>query len=145
MAEEKKKVEKKKKKKVTKKKEETPSEGGKIKPQLDDETRELLAKRRERYSKQPQFNRYGWYRYKRLGKKWRRPRGVDSKQRLNLKYRTPKANTGYGKPSKVRGLHPSGFQEVLVHRPDDVESVDPKIQAIRIGSTVGTRKRKSII
>ena len=27
----------------------------------------------------------------------------------------------------------------------DVEGIDPKVQAIRIGSTVGTRKRKDIV
>ena len=133
------------KKRAVKKSKKEPSEGGKIKPKLDKETRELLEKRQQRRSKQPEFNRFGWYRYKRLDNKWKRPRGLESKQRLNKKYRTPKANTGYGKPSKVRGLHPSGFKEVLVHRPSDVESVDPKVQAIRIGATVGTRKRKDIV
>ena len=47
-------------------------------------------------------------------------------------------------PAKVRGYHPSGFREVLVHNVDGLESVDPKVEAVRIGGTVGTRKRLEI-
>lgn len=117
----------------------------KIKPKLDKETKEMLSKRAERSKKQPAFNRGEWFRYKRLGTSWRRPRGVTSKMRRNRKYRTPKVRIGYGKPSAVRGLHPSGFDEVMVFNVKDLEGVDPKVQAGRIGSTVGTRKRRDII
>jgi large subunit ribosomal protein L32e len=44
----------------------------------------------------------------------------------------------------VRGLHPSGFEEVRVHNVDDLEGVDGDTQAVRIGSTVGARKRERI-
>ncbi|MBE0527530.1 MAG: hypothetical protein IH631_11355, partial [Candidatus Thorarchaeota archaeon] len=36
-------------------------------------------------------------------------------------------------------------EEVLVHRPADLEGLDAEIQAVRIGSSVGGRKRQSII
>lgn len=129
-------------KKTTEKK---PQEGGKIKPRLDERTRKMLKKREERKHKQPRFLRNEWFRYGRLENKWKRPRGVTNKMRLNRKYRPPKVTIGYGKPAEVRGLHSSGFREVLVHNPNDIEGIDPKLQAIRIGATVGTRKRKAII
>ena len=44
----------------------------------------------------------------------------------------------------VRDYHPSGFQEVMVYNSDQVENMDPKVQAIRIGGTVGGRKRMAI-
>jgi large subunit ribosomal protein L32e len=42
-------------------------------------------------------------------------------------------------------MHPSRYIEVYVHRPADIEGLDPDIHAIRIGSTVGLRKRQEII
>jgi len=44
----------------------------------------------------------------------------------------------------VRGYHPSGYQEVLVHTPAQLEGLDAETQAVRIGRTVGGRKRALI-
>ena len=117
----------------------------KIKPELSKEIREDLEKRKERKDSQPAFKRGEWFRYKRLGTAWRRPRGVTNKMRRNRGYRPPKVRIGFGKPASVRFLHPSGFEEVLVHNIKEMESIDPKVQAARIGSTVGTRKRTFMI
>jgi len=51
---------------------------------------------------------------------------------------------GYRTPKEMRGLHPSGYEEVLVRNMDDVRKVDPKTQAIRIAHNVGARKRVEI-
>ena len=117
----------------------------KLKPSLSDETKELLSLRKERKMKQPKFRRQEWFRYKRVGTSWRKPRGLHSKARTNLKYRPPKARVGYGGPSEVKGFHPSGFQEVMVHNPRDLDNIDPSTQAARIGHSVGTRKRMDIV
>ena len=45
----------------------------------------------------------------------------------------------------MRGRHPSGFIEVLVHNPKEIEGLDPEKHAIRIAHGVGTRKRKEIV
>ncbi len=76
---------------------------------------------------------------------WRRPKGIDNKIRMKRKGYPPIVRVGYRGPSDVRGLHPSGFQEVLVHRPEDLAKVDPERQAVRIASTVGLRKRVEIV
>ena len=115
------------------------------KPELDEATKAALEARKSQYKKQPKFRRQEWFRYKRLSKTgWRKPKGYQSSQRLNRKYRSPMARIGYGKVVEARGLHPSGFSEVMVYRPDDLEKIDPKIQAARIGRTVGNRKRATI-
>jgi|TARA_B110000263_G_scaffold246403_1_gene257408 large subunit ribosomal protein L32e len=115
------------------------------KPVLDEQTKINLKIRATQKKKQPAFRRQEWFRYKRLSHSgWRKPTGYQSKQRLNMKYRSPMARIGFGKISAVRGLHPSGFKEVLVHQISDLESVNPELQAIRIGSTVGNRKRLTI-
>ncbi len=69
---------------------------------------------------------------------------MDSKQRRNYRYRGSLVRVGHGKVAEARGLHPSGFREVMVHNINDLESIDPETQAARIGRTVGGRKREHI-
>mgnify|MGYP006270303325 FL=1 len=54
-------------------------------------------------------------------------------------------SSGYRGPKAARGLHPSGYREVLVHNSEECKEVDPKTQAIRIAHSVGKRKRARII
>lgn len=115
------------------------------KPVLDEETAAALSFRAKQKKKQPAFKRQEWYRYKRLARSsWRKPSGMQSKVRLNRKYRPPMARIGYRKISSVRGLHPSGFQEIMVHKSSDLDGLDPETQAVRIGAKVGNRKRLDI-
>ena len=116
----------------------------KAKPQLDDDMQKALSKRNAANRKRPAFKRQNWFRYKRLGQKWRKPRGCHSKMRTRRKYRPPMASTSYRGPAAARGLHPSGFADVVVHRPADLEVMDPLREAARIAATVGDRKREVI-
>ncbi len=116
----------------------------KQKPELDEGTLRLLEEREKKSSQRPKFRRQEWFRYKKLGDEWRRPKGLHSKLRRNYKYRPAKANIGHRGPKEVRGLHPSGFEEVMVHNSSQLEDVDPKTQAVRVGSTVGFKKRLDI-
>ena len=114
----------------------------KQKPVLDEATQAALDARKAQKKVQPKFRRQEWFRYRRLKRTgWRKPKGYQSSQRMNRKYRSPMARVGYGKVASVRNLHPSGFEEVLVHRPEDLDGIDPAVQAARVGSTVGGRKR----
>ena len=117
----------------------------KIKPKLTSELKDALEKRKIRKEKEPTFRRQEWFRYKRLGECWRRPKGLHSKMRKGLKYRPPRVKIGYRGPKLARNLHPSGFEEVMVYRVEDLEKINPERQAARIGGTVGTRKRIEII
>ena len=111
-------------------------------PTLSEDEQRLLTKR-NRVGK-PQFNRQDYHKKKRTPTSWRRPRGGLSKQRKGIKGKGPKVQAGYRTPKAVRGLHPSGFEEVRVENTDDLEGVDGDTQAVRIGSTVGARKREAI-
>ena len=64
--------------------------------------------------------------------------------RRNYKYRPSKVRVGFRGPKKARGLHSSGFEEIIVHNVVELENVNPKTQAARIGGTVGTKKRIEI-
>jgi len=113
-----------------------------IEPDLDEETERLLGER-SRVSK-PQFNRQDYHKKKRVPTAWRRPRGGLSKQRRGIKGKGATVEAGFRSPKAVRGLHPSGFEEVRVHNVDDLEGVDGDKQAVRIASKVGGRKRERI-
>jgi large subunit ribosomal protein L32e len=65
--------------------------------------------------------------------------------RRNIKGWPLTVSTGYKGPKIARGLHPSGYREVLVHNSQEVGAVDTKTQAIRIAHTVGRKKRAQII
>ena len=117
----------------------------KQKPVLDDDTKAALALRSEQKKKTPSFRRTEWFRYKRLSRSgWRAPHGMDSKQRRNYKYRSALVRVGHGKVAAARGLHPSGFREVMVQNTTDLEIIDPETEAARVGRSVGGRKREQI-
>lgn len=103
-----------------------------------------LKKRKHIKDKKPDFKRQESWRYKRVKKSWRKPRGIDSKMRKKVKGWPKSAKVGYRSPKETRGLHPSGYEEVLVRNVDDVRKVDPKTQTIRIAHKVGARKRVEI-
>lgn len=105
----------------------------------------LLELRRRLKSKKPDFVRYESWRYVRVKENWRRPRGIDSKVRQKLKGWGKMPNVGYCSPRAVRGLHPSGYEEVLVYRPEDLDRLDPEVHAVRIAHTVGAKKRAMIV
>jgi large subunit ribosomal protein L32e len=106
--------------------------------------KEKLLIRKRIKKNAPHFFRQEWFRYKRLDKIWRKPNGITSKMRINLKYRPSRVRVGFRGPKEVRGLHASGFEEVMAYNIDDLENINPKKQAVRIGSTVGTKKRLEI-
>jgi large subunit ribosomal protein L32e len=111
-------------------------------PDLDDEAQRLLTQRKR--EGKPQFNRQDHHKKKRVGTSWRRPRGQLSKQRRGIKGKGDTVQAGFRTPKAVRGLHPSGFEEVRVHNVDDLEGVDGDTEAVRIASKVGGRKRERI-
>jgi len=99
----------------------------------------------KRKKRVPKFRRQEWFRFARLGEKWRKPRGRDSKMRLGIGGKPALVSIGYRSPRSVRGIHPSGLVEILVHGPRDLEGLDAGKQAIRIASGVGGRKREKIL
>jgi len=109
-------------------------------------TAEKALELRERVKKRkPNFVRQESWRYKRLKESWRRPRGLDNKMRRKIKGWPPTVNVGYRGPKVARGLHPSGYKEVLVYNTKDLEGIDRKTRAIKIAHTVGKRKRTKIL
>lgn len=105
------------------------------------EIRRLL---RVRKAKEARFKREGVDKKVTIKDSWRRPRGLHSKQRKLRKAKGAHPDPGYGSPLAVRGMHPCGLREVRVCNLNDMEGLDASTQAIRIGATVGRKKREII-
>ena len=105
------------------------------------ELKTALKQRVKSKRKKPTFIRQEGKHKKKLVKKWVRPKGKQSKMRKCIKGKGHIPNVGYGSPNLVKGLHPSGLEDILVHNVDDVKKVDAKKQGIRIAATVGNKKR----
>jgi large subunit ribosomal protein L32e len=110
---------------------------------LSPELRQLLATRARLDRKRPRFVRQAAHRYYRIGRDgaWRRPRGLQSKQRRHYGYRSKIVRIGYRSPAAVRGLTPAGFRPVLVRTRDELDGLDARKDAAVIARTVGTRRR----
>ncbi|MFA5346805.1 MAG: 50S ribosomal protein L32e [Methanoregula sp.] len=90
------------------------------------------------------FKRDGYGKKRQLSDSWRKPRGQHNKQREQKKAKGALPKPGFGSPIAVRGMHPSGFFEVLICSVKELEGIDPKTHAVRIGATVGDRTRVSL-
>ena len=108
--------------------------------------KEKLELRAKVAKSRPEFKRPESWRYKRLETTWRKPKGIDNHQRKQKSRGRPGlVKVGYGGPKIARGLHPSGYTDNLVYNIDDLEKLNPKIDGVRIGHSVGTKKRKEIV
>jgi large subunit ribosomal protein L32e len=128
-----------------------PKSKGKSEPEIQIPKRATLSPARAAHlrlrkvldGRRPIFGRQAANRYYRIGRdlSWRRPRGLQSKQRRHYGYRAKIVRVGYGSPKDVRGLTPSGYRPILVHHVDELNALDPKLEAAIIARTVGTRRR----
>lgn len=102
----------------------------------------LLRVRTRQKSKKPEFNYHDSHKKKRLGTSWRKPQGLHNKLRQQVSAKGRLVKPGFGSPKAVRGFHPSGFPEVLVHNVAEVLKAQGYV--VRIASGVGMKKRLDI-
>jgi large subunit ribosomal protein L32e len=105
----------------------------------------LLELRRSIAEQRPEFVRPESWRYVRLHPEWRKPKGMDNKVRKSIKGWPRRVKVGYRGPHEVRGYHSSGHTEVLVYNIHDLLKVVPEKDVVRMGRTVGGRKRVEIM
>src|SRR3989338_2642346 len=100
-----------------------------------------LELRRAIKRKKPDFIRQDAHKKKRLGIKWRRPKGVHSKIRHGFKGYRKAVSIGYGSPAIAKGLDRSGLKIKNIYTPKELDKVDAKIEGIMIANSVGAKKR----
>ncbi len=103
------------------------------------EKKKLIGKLRKR---RPWFRRPLEFAYA-MKEGWRKPRGIHSKMRQAEKSKPAVVSPGYGSAKAIRGLHPSGYEEVYIQSVSELQKVNPKTQAARLASGIGERKRKT--
>lgn len=108
---------------------------------MDPQIKKCLSIRRQ---KRVRFIRRGVHDKKKLAGAWRRPKGRHNKMRRQLKSKGVLPAPGFGSPALVRGLHPSGFREVLVHNERMLGGLEAGTHAIRVAGSVGGRRYSAI-
>jgi large subunit ribosomal protein L32e len=107
--------------------------------------KELLQLRKKIAERRPEFVRQESWRYKKLASNWRKPKGKDNKMRKQVSGVPRLVKVGYKGPRISRGLHPSGYNDVLVFNTRDLTKIDPNKDAARIAHGVGNKKRIDIV
>ena len=111
------------------------------------DVKKLLEVRAEMKKRKPHFKRHDRNKLGRLARSgWRKSvQGHDNKQRNRYAGNEKSPSPGYGAPRQVHSMHPCGMKEIIVHNVNDLGALDPKTIAVRVGGTVGNRKKIDIV
>ena len=105
----------------------------------------LMRIRDKLSKKRPSFRRVESWRFKRVKNSWRKSRGIDSQTRKKEKSGVKSPSIGYRSPKKVRGIHPSGYKEVMVFNVNDLKGLNNKKHALKLSGRLGAKKRITLI
>ena len=130
---------------LRKKKKPGPKKTKKKRGSSDLVVKDALLLRTKISKTRPKFQRQESWRYDRIKINWRKPKGFDSKMRIQKKGWPAIVKIGYRGPKSARGLHPSGFYDKLVYNIDELNILNPKTDAIRISSKIGKRYKLTIV
>jgi len=106
--------------------------------------KELLDLRKKMKAKKPTFKRSDSNRLP-FKNKWRKPRGLHNKRRLQKAGHQKNPSKGYRSPSLVRGLHYDGYMIVKINSLKDLQQLDPKKHIAEISAKTGMRTRIKIV
>lgn len=105
----------------------------------------LLELRKMMKSKKPTFSRQDSHKKKKLGSKWRRPKGLQSKMRIKFKGYRRSVSTGYMGPKSTRNLHKSGLSIIYVNTLNDIKNLRKEINVVVISRKIGQKKKFEIL
>ncbi|GEM_PF-1879557 len=88
------------------------------------------------------FPRQNSFRFKKLGEKWRRPKGGQSKTRMDRKGRARKPKPGYGSPANERFLI-NGVHPIFIRSVQDLHSLKSG-DTIMISASLGLKSATEI-
>ncbi len=117
----------------------------KVKRKLEGEEKRLFKIAAHIRDKKPKFLRQQYGMVMRLKKVWRKPKGIDSKLKVEKRGQGHLVKIGYKKPESIRGIHPSGYWTVNIANPKELGNINKETHAAIIFSQVGRKKRNEII
>ena len=109
------------------------------------EKKKLLEVRKERKSQKYDFVVKESKFSARVKSRWRFPRGKHSKVRQMHRGRPVMPSPGFGSPKEVKNLHSSGLRFNVINNVSNLNGLDNKEDGIVISSTIGKRKKLSLI
>lgn len=106
----------------------------------------LLELKKKLKSKLPKFTRKDSHKKARIGTdKWRKPKGITNKMRLQLRPHKRIVKTGYRTPKQVRDLNNVGLRVVNVCSIKDIEKINSKEEAVMISSRVSKKTKVDLL
>ena len=113
---------------------------------MNDKIKQALELRKELKDKKPSFIRQDAHKKPKLSRTaYRRPRGLQSKMRLQKKGYRKIPSSGYSSPSLVRNLTRDGLKPFIVSNLKELDRVDSKTEGVIVSATVGMKKRIEIV
>jgi large subunit ribosomal protein L32e len=109
-----------------------------------EEIKNLLKLRKKIKGKKPTFIRQDAHKKKKLGRKWRKPKGLHSKLRLKFKGHHKPVSKGFGSPKKVRGTDRQGLKIIVVNSIKDIEKIKDN-ESIIIAKRIGAKKKIELL
>lgn len=107
--------------------------------------KELITKKISMKKRMPKFERQEAHVKSRLSRSgWRKPRGFQSKMRLQRKGYNAIVKAGYRTPRLLRGRLANGLLEIAVINPTELKGIQ-KDQIALIPRTLGNRKRLGLL
>lgn len=108
-------------------------------------SKEHLNHRLKSKQKKPTFTRQDAHKKTGLAKGWRRPRGIQSKMRLQKKGYKSSPSRGWGSPRKVRTLTREGLVPVMISSVEQIQNLDAKKDAALISGKLGKKRKLELI
>jgi large subunit ribosomal protein L32e len=105
---------------------------------------DLLEKRNLDKKRKPTFRRQDSNKYS-FNSKWRKPRGLHNKRRLNKKGHQKNPSTGYGSPKEVKFLTRDGLNRVLISNMNDIKNINKEKDIVVLSSKLGLKKKLQIL
>ena len=106
-----------------------------------------IAKRNVVKKYKGKIKRWHSHQFMKVGESWRKPKGIDGRQRRKFKGTGKQVNIGYGSDKKTRHVLPNGFYKFTVSNVKDLEMLmmNNRRYCAEIAHNVSALKRKGIV
>jgi len=99
----------------------------------------LIEIKKKIQSKLPKFSRKDSHKKSRLGTKWRKPKGLQNKMRLQKRAHKPIVKSGYGTPASLRHTDDKGLRSITVSSMKMLKTIDAKIESVVVSKSVSKK------